>query len=71
MHQINLIIGSDKLGFWERGKAEYLGTKLLGISEKTNNKLNPHIHLFWTTNLQPLVGGKWLALLLQNMEKLA
>ena len=53
MHQIKFIIGSDKLGFQDRGKAEYLGTKLLGIREKTNNKLNPHIHLFWTTNLHP------------------
>lgn len=43
MHQIKFIIGSDKLGFQDRGKAEYLGTKLLGIREKTNNKLNPHI----------------------------
>jgi len=41
------------LGFQKRGKAQYLGTKLLDIREKTNNKLNPHIHLFWTTILQP------------------
>ena len=52
MHQIKFKIGSEKLGFQDRGKAEYLGTKLFGIREKTNNKLNPHIHL-WTTNLQP------------------
>lgn len=44
MDQIKLIIGSDKLGFQERGEAQYLETILLGIREKTNNKPSPLDH---------------------------
>ena len=70
LHQIKLIIGSDKLGFRDRGKAEYLGTKLLGIREKTKTNST---HTFISSRLQtysPLIGGKWLALLPQNMKNL-
>ena len=44
--RLNLKLEVTSWVFQDRGKAEYLGTKLLGIREKTNNKLNPHLHLF-------------------------
>ena len=41
----------DLLGFYGKGKTGVHGKKPLGVRERTNSKLNPHI--LWTPGLEP------------------